>query len=175
MKQASLFETKRTACAVTGHRKLPADFDKEQVSNVLEQLLQEGVITFYNGLAVGFDLLCAEILVKLKTKYPGMRLIGCVPFYGQEKTFPAEDKKRYVSILQQCDEVVVLSEHYYKACCLVRDKYMTDRADVLVAYCVKKTGGAAYTVKQFLKRKDKDESDVLFVGQPAANGDETLG
>ena len=161
MKQESFFATKRTACAITGHRKLPVDFNKEQVSNVLEQLVQSGVITFYNGLALGFDLLCAEILLDLKKKYPAIHLIGCVPFYGQESSFPAEEKKRYVSVLKQCDDVVILSQSYYKACCLVRDQYMVDRADVLVAYCVKKTGGAAYTVKQFLKRKDKAESPNL--------------
>ena len=149
---------------MTGHRRLPKDFDVEQVNNVLEQLLQEGVITFYNGLAVGFDLLCAELLIALKKKYPHLRLIGCVPYYGQEKSFPAEDKKRYVAALKECDEVVTLSQNYYRGCCLVRDDYMVAQADVLVAYCVKKTGGAAYTLKKFLKRHDKDETDVIFVG-----------
>ena len=160
MKQASLFETKRTACAVTGHRKLPADFDKEQVSNVLEQLLQEGVITFYNGLAVGFDLLCAEILVKLKTKYPGMRLIGCVPFYGQERTFPARDQIRYAKVLKACNEVVTFGEHYYEGCYFKRNDYMVEHADVLFAYCLTKTGGAAYTVRKFAK--SKGEENILF-------------
>ena len=164
MRQESFFKTERRACAITGHRSIPENFDVEQVNNVLEQLLQEGVSTFYNGLAVGFDLLCAELLIKLKMKHPGLRLIGCVPYYGQEKSFSAEDKKRYVSVLKSCDEVVVLSQNYYQGCCLVRDDYMVAKADVLVAYCTKKTGGAAYTVKKFLKRKDKDETDVIFVG-----------
>jgi hypothetical protein len=32
-----------------------------------------------------------------------------------------------------------------------RDKYMVERADVMIAYCKKSTGGAACTVRLFQK------------------------
>ena len=39
----------------------------------------------------------------------------------------------------------------------VRNKYMAERADMLIAYCKKSTGGAAYTVKCFEKVRKNGE------------------
>jgi uncharacterized phage-like protein YoqJ len=119
------------------------------------------VDTFYNGMAIGFDLCAAECVLSLKRSYPHVKLIACIPCYGQEKYFSDADKKRYVKILKKADETVVLSDHYYQGCMQNRDKYMVERADVMIAYCTKATGGAAYTVKIF--KKLKPDGEIYFV------------
>ena len=63
-----------------------------------------------------------------------------------------EDKKLYAEILQSADEQILLSEKYYRGCLHVRNKYMADRADMLITYCKKDTGGTAWTVKYFQKK-----------------------
>ena len=150
-----------TACAFTGHRVLTSEFSAQKTQTVIEELIARGVCTFYNGMAVGFDLETAKIVVKLKAKYPQIRFVACIPFYGQEKRFSEAEKKLYAELLASADEQVVLFPSYVNGCFLARDRYMADRADVLVAFCKSETGGTAYTVRYF--RRKKPHNEVLFV------------
>ena len=59
------------------------------------------------------------------------------------------------------DEKIVLSETYYKGCMLVRDKYMAERADIMIAYCKKEKGGTAFTVNCF--KKLHPLAEVIFI------------
>lgn len=145
-------QEKNTSCAFTGHREFYEGFSKRKLTATVKRLTEEGVVTFYNGMAMGFDLLAAETVLALKKKNPQIKLVACIPCYNQEKSFSPEDKKRYARILKKADEQVLLSQNYYRGCMQVRDQYMVDNADVLVCYCVKETGGAAYTVKYCQKK-----------------------
>ena len=140
-----------TACVFTGHRELGEDFSTRKLRIEIENLIKDGVTDFYNGMAKGFDLAAANVVLRLKKKYPQIRLIACIPCYGQEKYFCEKDKKTYLSTLKKTDEKIVLAPAYYRGCMQVRDRYMVERADTLIAYCKKREGGAAYTVKIFKK------------------------
>ena len=155
MEQLTLLKTPIKTCALTGHRILGEDFDTAALVCALEILIGEGVDTFYNGLAIGFDLVSAEEIIKLKKKYPFLRLVGCMPFYGQEKNYSADEKRRYAEIVKNCDEIVIFAEHYYKGCFLKRNDYLCERADALLAYQHSEKGGTAYTVKKFKKTGGK--------------------
>ncbi len=149
------------SCAFTGHRKIEEDFEKQNLIDVINELIIKGVKNFYCGMATGFDLLAAETLLIIKEKYPHVKLIACIPYYGQEKDYSAVDKKRYVEIIKRADEQALISDRYYKGCMLRRDRYMADRADVLVAYKRKDTGGTAYTVRYFQKKYPLKE--IIFL------------
>ena len=136
-------------------------FSKEKLEKIVLSLVEKGVTNFFCGMAKGFDLCAAEVVLKIKEKFPQMKLVACVPYFGQEKAFSKEDKKRYVQILRNCHLKMTFAETYYKGCTLVRDEYMADHADVLVAYLKKQTGGTAYTVKYF-KNKYK-EKEIIFL------------
>lgn len=148
-------------CAFTGHRILEKDITEKKIKNEIENLIKKGVEIFYNGVAVGFDLFSAKILLKLKKKYPFVKLVACVPCYHQEKNYPRLEKEIYAEIIKKADEVITLSPYYFKGCMQARDKYMADRADVLLAYCKKETGGTAYTVKYFKKKYPLKE--IIFL------------
>ena len=148
-------------CAFTGHRNLTDDFNAEELYESIETVIEGGADTFYNGMAQGFDLIAAECVLHLKKKYPYIRLIACIPCLGQEKNFSAVDKERYVQILKRSDEQVILSEYYFKGCMQVRDRYMADRADILVAFCKKEKGGTAFTVQYFQKKYPRKQ--ILFL------------
>ena len=139
------------ACAFTGHRELGEDFSARKLKKQIKQLMESGVTTFFNGVAVGFDLLSAEYVLELKKKFPDVKLIACVPCYGQEKNYSEQDKERYARIIKEADEVVTLAEYYFRGCMQKRDRYMVDNADLLICYCRKSTGGTAYTVRYFEK------------------------
>ena len=152
-------ENKIKTCAFTGHRELEADFDVKKLEENIELLIKNGVKIFYNGGALGFDLIAAKIVLKLKNKYD-IKLITCVPFYGQEKYFSSAQKEVYNKILKASDEVIILSDTYYKGCFLRRNDYMIENADYLIAYLKKSVGGTAYTVNKFRAQKgDK----ILFI------------
>lgn len=164
MQQISVFKTELSppkTCAFTGHRTLGEDFSARKLKREIKKLILSGVDTFYNGMAMGFDLLAAEKTLELKKKYPHIRLILCIPCYEQEKNFSEKDKGRYATIYKKADEKTVLSDTYYRGCMQNRNRYMVDRADVLVAYCNKPDGGAAYTVKYF--KKSKPEREIVFI------------
>lgn len=134
------------ACALTGHRELPPDFNANALYDMLEELIKSGCDTFYCGMAEGFDLLALECLLSLKKRYSFV-VEACVPFPGQERRMSEYEKSRYRSFLPQCDRKTVLYERYVNGCYLARDRYMVDRADVVLAYCKKDKGGTAYTVR----------------------------
>ena len=111
-------------CAFSGHRVLQSDFSFETLEREVRKAIERGADTFYCGMAIGFDLLAAETVLQLKTEYGNVKLIACVPFYGQEKNFSVKDKERYRSILKSADEKVILSDEYYRGCMQVRNKLL---------------------------------------------------
>ena len=149
------------SCAFTGHRLLEGDFSARKLKKEIKKQMENGVEIFYNGMAMGFDLLAAEYVLSLKKKFPKVKLIACVPCYDQDKYFSATDKKRYAKVLKKADETQILSDHYYRGCMQKRDRFMADEADLLIAYCNKDEGGTAYTVKYFKKRKG--EENIIFI------------
>lgn len=134
------------ACALTGHRILPADFDEKKLSKELENLINEGYTYFYCGMAEGFDLRALKALIELKTRC-SIKIEACVPHRGQENRFSAEMKALYKDLIQQCDETSVFFDNYTEGCFLIRNRYMVDKADCVYAYCKRKNGGTAYTVR----------------------------
>lgn len=133
-------------CAFTGHRNVKDDLDLELLEKSVIYLIEErGINTFYDGMARGFDLIAAGLVLKLKEKY-SIRLIACVPCRGQDSSFSKINKNEYAEILKSCDEVIVLSERYYNGCMQARDRFMVDNAEVVLAYLNEDSGGTWYTV-----------------------------
>ena len=139
------------ACALTGHRELPAEFDLNAVYDALEELLRGGCHAFYCGMARGFDLAALHCLRDLRGKY-AFTVEACIPYRGQERGFHGAARREYDALLVFCDKKTVLSEEFFAGCLLARDRYMVDRADVVLAYLHAETGGTAYTVRYAQKR-----------------------
>lgn len=138
-------------CAVTGHRVLSSDFSKEELRAALRALAAAGVRTFLCGMALGFDLLCAEEVLVLREELP-VRLVACIPCADQAARYPKSARERYERILDRCDERAVLHERYCDGCMFERNRYMVDRADLLLAYFTGRRGGTKYTVGYAEKR-----------------------
>ncbi len=154
-------ETTPQTCAFTGHRELGDDFSKSKLKKQIRSCIEGGVTTFFSGMAMGFDLIAAELVLECKKKHPDVKLVACVPCLEQEKYYSEKDKVRYAKCLKKADEVVVVSEQYFRGCMQKRDRYMADRADILITYCHKSKGGTAYTVAYF-KKKHSDERIIYL-------------
>ena len=154
-------EKKEKVCAFTGHRSLEGDFKRADLKKKIENLIKDGVSVFLSGVALGFDIIAAKTVLSLKKKYPFIKLVACIPCLNQEKYFSDEQKNEYYAVLEQTDEKIVLSDHYYNGCMQKRNRYMADRADVLTAYLKKNEGGTAYTVRYF--EKNYPEKPIVFI------------
>lgn len=139
------------SCALTGHRGLPRDFDKNALYDRLELLTESGCKTFFCGMAEGFDLVALSCLADLKRRKT-LYVEACVPFPGFEKRFSPSGRRLYEELISWCDRTTVIFQEYCNGCFLARNRYMVDCADVLLAYCNRLKGGTAYTVR-YAERK----------------------
>ena len=146
------------SCALSGHRVLRADFSVQKLRDALLSLLEQGVTDFYCGMALGFDLAACEELMRLRAQYP-LRIVACIPCAGQEERYPPARRRQYARLCAACDECVVLFSSYEQGCMFARNRYMVDRADVLLAYLNAPRGGTFYTVRYAQKKG----VPVLFV------------
>lgn len=138
-------------CAITGHRELPANFNKNALYEEIEELVRKGCDCFLCGMAEGFDLIALDCLSSLRLKY-AFSVVACIPFVGQDARFSPENKKAYNTLLGVCDKKIYLSQNYYTGCFLARNRYMVENCDLLFAYCKKQTGGAHYTVNYAISK-----------------------
>ncbi len=144
-------------CAFTGYRpgKLPWGSDerdarcmefKFRLRESLEYLIGRGYVHFLSGGALGFDLMAAEIVLSLRDKYPWIRLVMVIPFDGQADRWPEDQRRRWLSAIEQSDQVVRISHAYDRGVFFRRSHYMVEQADLLLAAYDGQPGGTAGTV-----------------------------
>ncbi len=134
------------SCSFTGHRLSEEKPDRDALERILVNLINQGVKNFFSGMAMGFDLLAAETVLKLKEKYKDIRLIACIPFEGQSKYYGKDSLALYERVLQGCDEKIVFSPNFYNGCMHKRNRFLVDNCDVLISFLRKQSGGTFYTV-----------------------------
>ena len=147
---------KENTCCFTGHRDIPAEKGENVKTKLKEQilvLLEEGISTFLVGGALGFDMLAAEVLVDLREREgKKFRLVSVLPFPDWREGWPAEEYAREEAILKNCDEFSLSGEKCDRKLYLDRDRKMVDASSVCVAWCSRRSGGTAYTVRYALKQ-----------------------
>ena len=107
----------------------------KRLQKEINVLCEQGVREYYCGMAIDSDLLCGEIVVCSRARYPDIQLHAAIPFRGQAAGWGSVDVRRYQSLLAQCDTAVCLHEDYQNEYYLERNRYMVDRADILLAVC----------------------------------------
>jgi len=137
-------------CCFTGHRELPTGWDLQELAARLEKAvivqIEKGVQFFGTGGARGFDALAARTVLKLKQKYPDIKLILVLPCLTQTRGWPARDVEEYERIKVQADKVVYISQEYTKGCMFKRNRHLVDNSSVCICYLTQSSGGTAYTV-----------------------------
>lgn len=79
---------KRCSVAFTGHRFISSgrvEEVRESVNNEIRLLYFKGFRNFFCGMALGFDMLAAEEVLKLKEELPGILLVATVPYREQNE------------------------------------------------------------------------------------------
>ena len=147
----------KTLC-VTGHRsqKLPWKFNeddercitmKKELKEQLEISINEGYDTFLSGMALGFDMICVEILLELKKRYKYVRIIGVLPCKNQDCKWPEKEQKRYRKLLDQLDYIRCKYDEYIGAeCMLERNRFMVNNSSKMIALFNGQNGGTKSTI-----------------------------
>lgn len=151
----------------TGHRpeKLPffSEEDpmcaelKERMKKLIRKLINDGAEEFFSGMAMGVDMWAAEIVLELKSDYPGIRLTAVVPCPEQADRWSEEHQERYRGILKRCDNVITTSPSYTRGCMMKRNRALVELCDVLVAVYDGTKGGTGQTVEYARTKKRKIE------------------
>lgn len=139
------------SCSFTGHRYIP-DYNtvKSKVRNQIVSLIDEGYTEFFNGGAIGFDMLCALEVISLKKEY-AISLNMVLPCENQDVKWSVRLKQIYHYILDNADSVEYVSKEYAPGCMQKRNRVLVDRCDLLLAYNCKTDGGTFYTVNYAMK------------------------
>ena len=139
---------KNSTCCFTGHRHLSVS--NEILSARLEKqiidLIEQGIIYYGAGGALGFDTIAALTVIKLRNQYPNIKLILVLPCKDQTKGWNDNDISVYNYILSQANKVVYTSESYYPGCMHKRNRHLVDNSSHCICYMEKDSGGTAYTV-----------------------------
>lgn len=137
--------------AVTGHRpdKLGGYTAQEQhkvIRRHMRDRLQfiaslsskmEPDITLISGCALGIDQFWMEVGLHM-----GLKVIAAVPFLGYDSRWPNTSREEYRKLLDKCSEVLYISEPGYDPAKLqIRNEWMVDNCDLLVAYWDGSKGG----------------------------------
>ena len=95
-----------------------------------------------SGMALGWDTAWAIAALRL-----GVPLIAAVPFAGQESRWPSSAQDRYRAILAAATRVEITSPGGYSAAAMhVRNRWMVDNCDTLVALWSGASGGTGACV-----------------------------
>ena len=149
---------KKYNCCFSGHRKLPKDKEKEiekDLKKEILRLIQRGFHCFYAGGALGFDTLAAEKIQEIKTEYPDIQLKLVLPCLNQAEHWKKEEKEEYEKMKSLADEIIYISEVYYRGCMQKRNRYMVDHSVICLCYLTETSGGTKYTI-DYCKKQGKE-------------------
>lgn len=136
-------------CFFAGHRKIPIKHI-EKIKNYLkieiENLINEGIIYFVSGCAIGFDTLAAKTVLLLKESYWEIKLVIVIAHSGQELAWTDSQKEEYYQILNAADKVYTLSKKYYNGVYSIRNRHLIAFSKTCIIYCNKKTGSIAFSM-----------------------------
>ncbi len=108
---------------------------------------EKGVVNFISGGALGFDMLAAESVARIRESRPEIRLILYLPCRNQSAKWSNNAKFYYRLMLSRADEILYVSEEYDKGCMQRRNMRMIWDSAYCIAYCVLGMSGTGQTVR----------------------------
>ena len=143
-------EKKKTRCCFTGHRpqKLhrPIDDIKVDLENEILAAIKDGYTTFITGMAYGTDIWAGNIVVRLKDRFPDLKLIAAVPFPEFPDGWEIEWQQKYQKLLASADLVKTICPAYSDAAYQARNEWMVDHSSKVIAVYDGMAGGTRNTI-----------------------------
>ncbi len=142
----------------SGHRpeKLPdgGDINSCAVRAVMSMVymeiingISEGYTRFITGMSRGVDLWAGEMVAELKCQGENIELIAALPYPSFTDSFTGKSNWTAGHILANADKVCTVSPAYSKDCMRLRNKFMVDNSDKLVAVFSDSRSGTGQTIR----------------------------
>ena len=129
-----------TSACFTGHRSIDGA-DMLHIKMLLDKticaLARRGVTEFYCGGALGWDTICANMVLYLKKrKQLDINLHLVLPCRNEEQTkkWSDEDKHTFYTILMHAETIEYIGNDYTKDCMKKRNARLVELADCCVCY-----------------------------------------
>ena len=147
-------------CVIAGHSPEKVRWDcvsagssdasemKKTVTSIMEKLIREkGVNTFLCGMTRGMSILMAGLVIRLKKKYPDIRLKCYVPDLRFLISWSEDQQALFRRITDKSSEAYYMADEPIRYIYRTRREYMVDNAAyVLAAYTPGKEGGTGEMV-----------------------------
>ena len=144
-------EERLRSCCFTGHRPAKLDVPEREVRKWLEEKISEaaadGYRTFISGMAYGTDIWAGTIVVRLKDRFPNLKLIAAVPFPDFSVSWNDEWKRRYEILISRADQVRFICPEYRNDAYMLRNQWMVNHSGRLIAVYSGRSGGTENTIR----------------------------
>lgn len=151
-------------CCFTGHRPDKVEFGEKEIKPLLEKAIDEaiskGFVTFITGMAMGTDIWAAEIVLDRRKKNDDIHLICALPHPGFENRRSFVEKMKFSKIIKNADLVKEINDHYFTGCYQVRNEWMVDRSNLVIAVFNGQKSGTKNTV-DYAKKKNVQVVNVI--------------
>lgn len=142
--------------AITGHRPnklfgydLMAEPYQKLRAGIKQLLVQENIQELYTGMALGTDMLAALAVIDLQNAGHDIKLHAAVPYKDhKDSRWPQETRDLYDAILSRASQIDLVTDGPYSPWALeLRNRFMVDRSELLIAVYTGAPGGTANCIK----------------------------
>jgi uncharacterized phage-like protein YoqJ len=128
---------------------------------------KKGIFRFISGMAIGFDMLAAEVVIELREfgKLP-IQLIAAIPFPSQASLWPMEVEMHWKYLCKKADSVKIVNpDPYSSQKMFLRNKWMVDQSSFVLTYWESTEKGGTYSCLDYAIRSPGIEK-ILNVHGP---------
>lgn len=105
---------------------------KQILTQKISTAISNGYTNFITGLNLGFDMLCAEIIIEIRKTNKDIKLIAALAYEKQFNLLDYNHKIQFFNILEDCDEIRCLYLNYNKVCYKERLNYMLNNSSLII-------------------------------------------
>ena len=111
------------------------NYVQQKTEEYIRMMVDRGVIYFGVGGALGFDLLAAKLLFRLRdTDCQNIKVILVYPFEGYTNRWSDRLKEQHKLLLPLYDKTVCVSELCNKEAYLKRNRHLVDNSNYCICY-----------------------------------------
>ncbi len=141
---------RHTVCCFTGHRQLPPDAVpalKQALRRQIEQNIARGILHYFAGGALGFDMLAAEVVLEAADGGAPVTLHLALPALDYNKHWSHAQRRQLAALIRRAETAVYLAGQYDNNCMFRRNRYMVDHSGHCISYLTQSYGGTRRTVE----------------------------
>ena len=143
-----------------------------KITRAIGEAVHAGYSRFLSGMARGFDLVCAAILLEMKgmsSAYSDIELVAVLPF--ADHGFKGRWGIIHDMVLEEAGKIITLASPANRQAYLDRNRYMVDQSGRLICYYDGQPGGTAHTLHYAVRNGLEICNLAVFDSSPPRPGD----